>query len=225
MTTKILTKPRKTASQKRSQVTVEAILDATARVLVREGYARASTNRIALVAGVSIGSLYQYFPSKEALVAALIARHNRDMLILLETSMRECAKDNLPTAMRELIRAMFAAHRVEPELHRILKEEVPRIGKLAEVEDIRKTTFELVRRYMEECQDEIHLKDLDTAAFICVTAVESLTHALIINECGHPLADEADIVEHMTRLIAGYLGQAPVPVRPILKVEAAPCES
>jgi len=217
LTAKILTKPRKTASQKRSQITVEAILDATARVLVREGYARASTNRIALVAGVSIGSLYQYFPSKEALVAALIARHNRDMLILLETSMRQCAKDDLPNAMRELIRAMFAAHRVEPELHRILKEEVPRIGKLAEVEDIRKTTFELVRRYMEECQDEIHLKDLDTAAFICVTTVESLTHALIINECGHPLSDEADIVEHMTRLIAGYLGQSPVPVRPILK--------
>ena len=54
-------------------MTVEAILDATARVLVREGYARTSTNRVAAVAGVSIGSLYQYFPNKESLVAALVA--------------------------------------------------------------------------------------------------------------------------------------------------------
>lgn len=58
------TNPRKSASQERSRMTVEAILDATARVLVREGYARTSTNRVAAVAGVSIGSLYQYFPNK-----------------------------------------------------------------------------------------------------------------------------------------------------------------
>ena len=74
------TNPRKSASQKRSQATVQALLDATARVLTREGYDRASTNRIAATAGVSVGSLYQYFPNKEALVAALVARHNREML-------------------------------------------------------------------------------------------------------------------------------------------------
>ena len=73
----IPTMPRKSASQKRSQATVETLLDATARVLTREGYDRASTNRIAAKAGVSVGSLYQYFPNKEALVAALVARHNR----------------------------------------------------------------------------------------------------------------------------------------------------
>lgn len=65
------TRPRKLPKQERSRVTVEAILDATALVLVREGYDRASTKRVAGVAGVSIGSLYQYFPNKESLVAAL----------------------------------------------------------------------------------------------------------------------------------------------------------
>ena len=64
--------PRKTASQKRSRFTVEALLDATARILMKEGFDRASTNEIAATAGVSVGSLYQYFPSKEALVAVLI---------------------------------------------------------------------------------------------------------------------------------------------------------
>ena len=77
------TMPRKSASQKRSRVTVETLLDATARVLTRQGYDRASTNRIAATAGVSVGSLYQYFPNKEALVASLVARHNREMLQLL----------------------------------------------------------------------------------------------------------------------------------------------
>jgi len=64
------TSPRKKPRQERSVATVEVILDATARVLCSTGYDRASTNRIAMSAGVSVGSLYQYFPSKEALVAA-----------------------------------------------------------------------------------------------------------------------------------------------------------
>ena len=71
MASKVRVNPRKSASQERSRLTVQAILDATARILVREGFDKASTNRIAEVAGVSIGSLYQYFPSKEAIVAAL----------------------------------------------------------------------------------------------------------------------------------------------------------
>src|SRR3954466_5834980 len=69
------TNPRRRPRQARAQATVEAIVRATARVLVEEGYDRASTNRIAQAAGVSIGSLYQYFPSKEALVAALVESH------------------------------------------------------------------------------------------------------------------------------------------------------
>ena len=73
------TSPRKMASQKRSRATVDALVEATARILMKEGYDRASTNKIAAMAGVSIGSLYQYFPSKEALVAAVIERHTQEL--------------------------------------------------------------------------------------------------------------------------------------------------
>ncbi len=218
MTLQILTNPRKSASQQRSRVTVEAILDATARILTKEGYARASTNRIAAVAGVSIGSLYQYFPNKQALIAALVARHNREILDLLEQAMQHCVHDKLVDAMRDLVRAMLAAHRITPALHRIFKEEVPRIGKLVEVEAIRKDTLDLVKRFMQQCQDEILVSDLEAAAFICVTTVEALTHALVINDCGHSLTEEEDAVEHVTRLLAGYLSIAPEPLRPILKL-------
>ena len=79
MARKLQINPRKLASQERSRATVDALLEATTRVLLKEGYDRASTNRIAEVAGVSIGSLYQYFPSKEALVAAVIDRHAQEI--------------------------------------------------------------------------------------------------------------------------------------------------
>src|SRR5579859_209108 len=69
------TTSRKTPNQERAKVTVDSILEATSRILVRDGVSAASTNRIAKEAGVCIGSLYQYFPSKEALIAALVDRH------------------------------------------------------------------------------------------------------------------------------------------------------
>src|SRR5271170_1138813 len=80
MAGKPLINPRKNASQKRSRATVDALVEATARILVRDGFDKASTNRIAEVAGVSVGSLYQYFPSKEALVAAVIDRHSQEIM-------------------------------------------------------------------------------------------------------------------------------------------------
>src|SRR6478752_8926814 len=80
MAGRLATNPRKQASQERSRATVAALVEATARILVRDGFDRASTNRIAQEAGVSIGSLYQYYPGKEALVAAVIERHNEDLM-------------------------------------------------------------------------------------------------------------------------------------------------
>ncbi|MCL2430307.1 MAG: TetR/AcrR family transcriptional regulator, partial [Alphaproteobacteria bacterium] len=97
------TNPRKSASQKRSRQTVDALLEATARVLVKEGYDRASTNRIAEVAGVSIGSLYQYFPSKEALVAAVIDRHTQETMELARDALIKVAMLPIEEAVRELV--------------------------------------------------------------------------------------------------------------------------
>jgi AcrR family transcriptional regulator len=201
----IPTTPRKSASQKRSQATVEALLDATARVLTREGYDRASTNRIAAVAGVSVGSLYQYFPNKEALVAALVARHNREMLQLLRDAIGKVASCDLATAMRELVRATVDAHLVDPALHRIFADQVPRMGQLAKIEELQREAFQLVRAYLEERRNEISVRDLDSATAICVTTVEALIHEFVIDRPEAPEADRDRFIEEVTRLIVGYL--------------------
>ena len=201
----IPTTPRKSASQKRSRVTVEALLDATARVLTREGYDRASTNRIAATAGVSVGSLYQYFPNKEALVAALVARHNREMLKLLRDALKEVASLDLATAMREVVRAAVDAHLVDAALHRIFAEQVPRMGQLAKIGALQQETFTLVRTYLEERRDEISVRDLASATSICVTTVEALTHEFVINRPDAVDGDRERFIDEVTRLIVGYL--------------------
>jgi AcrR family transcriptional regulator len=171
--------PRKTPVQDRSRDTVEAILAATARVLVKEGYEGASTNRIAVAAGVSIGSLYQYFPSKEALVAALIDRHQQQMQEVLVRELARVQHAPVREATRVLVRALLDAHAVAPKLHRMLAEQVPRAGRLEAFHDFERRAVELVRAKLEERKDELRKKDLALAAHVIVAAVEALTHAAV----------------------------------------------
>src|SRR3984885_14751900 len=137
------TNPRKSASQKRSHFTVNALLEATARILVREGFDKASTNRIAEVAGVSVGSLYQYFPGKEALVAAVIERHQQEIMQTVRGELAEIVALPLEQGVRRLVAAAVKAHRVDPKLHRVLAEQIPRVGKLENVETFNRENFAL----------------------------------------------------------------------------------
>ena len=129
-----LTNPRKEASQERSRATVDALVEATARILVREGFDKASTNRIAEVAGVSVGSLYQYFPSKEALVAAVIERHRQEIMQVVRGELALAANQPMEQGVRTLVAVAIKAHRVDPKLHRVLAEQIPRVGRLEKAE-------------------------------------------------------------------------------------------
>jgi AcrR family transcriptional regulator len=206
MPRKISNLPRKEASQGRSRATVEALLDATTRVLVREGYDRTSTNRVAQVAGVSVGSLYQYFPSKEALVAAVIERHNNEMMQIVRQALSKVALSPIEIAARELVSVMINAHRVDPKLHGILAEQTPRVGRLQNIERIEQEALTLVRAYLDAHSSEVGVEDLDVAAFFCVTIVEALTHAAIVRRPEAVSNDQVDkLINEITYLLVSYL--------------------
>jgi AcrR family transcriptional regulator len=86
---------RRRPKQRRAQETVEAVLDAVVRILKREGVGAVSTNRIAAVAGVSIGSVYQYFPDKRAIFLALHERHAEQIGRLVESTLIKHADASL----------------------------------------------------------------------------------------------------------------------------------
>jgi AcrR family transcriptional regulator len=200
------TTPRKHASQERSRATVDALIEATARILVREGFDRASTNRIAEEAGVSVGSLYQYYPCKEALVAAVIDRHNEELMQVVRGALAEVASQPIEKAVRKLVAAAIEAHRIAPKLHRVLTEQIPRIGHLEKVEVFNRENYALLRAYLENHRDEIRTVDLGLAAFVCVTSIEALTHTAVLRR-PEMLSDEAvgTLIDEVTRLIVGYL--------------------
>lgn len=206
MALKPLTKPRKQPSQERSRVTVDALVEATARILVRESFDKASTNRIAEEAGVSIGSLYQYFPSKEALVAAVIDRHKEELMQVAREALARLGKLPAKDAVRALVTLAIEAHGVDPRLHRVLAEQIPRTGRLKNVEAFSRENYSLFRTYLEAHREEIRAVDLDLAAFVCVTSIEALTHAAVLHRpemLGNDAA--AALIDEATRLIVRYL--------------------
>ena len=200
-----LTNPRKEASQERSRATVDALVEATARILVREGFDKASTNRIAEVAGVSVGSLYQYFPSKEALVAAVIERHRQEIMQVVRGELALAANQPMEQGVRTLVAVAVKAHRVDPKLHRVLAEQIPRVGRLEKAETFNRENYAIFRAYLESHRDEIRAADLELAAFICVTAIEAVTHNAVLH---HKMVSEEAmdaLVDEATRLVLGYL--------------------
>jgi AcrR family transcriptional regulator len=201
-----LTKPRKNASQERSRATVDALLEATARILVKEGFDKASTNRIAEVAGVSVGSLYQYFPSKEALVAAVIERHQQQIMQTVRGELAEIMTLPLEKAIRKLVGIAVTAHRVNPTLHRVLAEQIPRVGKLEKVAAFSSENYVLFRQYLEKHRDEIRVDDLELASFVCVTSIEALTHNAVLHHPGMLSEDrKGSLIDEGARLVTGYL--------------------
>ena len=197
------TSPRKKPRQQRSQATVDAILDATARVLCTTGYDRASTNRIAMAAGVSVGSLYQYFPSKEALVAALVERHVAQMMALVKGKLAEVATAPLEAACRTMIDAMFEAHAVDPRLHKVLIEQVPRVGRLEQVVGVEREVEALVALFLEARKHELRRNKLAATAFVLCNVVEAVTHAAVLAELEPRRARE--VAEELTDMVLRYL--------------------
>jgi AcrR family transcriptional regulator len=158
------------------------------------------------VAGVSIGSLYQYFPSKEALVAAVIDRHTQEIAEATRNALLKAAARPIEAAAREFVSAGIEGHRVNPRLHGVLAEQVPRVGRLENIESNIRQGYAFVRGYLEAHRDEIEVGDFDLAAFILVTVVEALTHAAVLRRPDILSEEKAGrFVDDVTRLVVRYL--------------------
>ncbi|MGE0803573.1 MAG: TetR/AcrR family transcriptional regulator [Lautropia sp.] len=206
MTRRPPTKPRKHATQSRARATVDALIEATARILVKEGFDRASTNRIAQQAGVSIGSLYQYYPSKEALVVAVAERHQEELMRVVRQALAEAAGLPLEPAIRRLVTAAIEAHAIDPALHRVLAEQTPQVGRLGNVEAYNRESHALARACLETRRSELRAVDLDLAAFVFATSVEALTHTAVLSRPSALTGAAMEtLIDEVARLMVRYL--------------------
>jgi AcrR family transcriptional regulator len=116
---------RREPKQLRSRQTVEDVLEAVPLVVKRHGTRAMTTNRIAETAGVSVGSLYQYFPDKRAIFAALHDRHVDEVQRVMGQTTAAYASAPLGEFTCELVRGLLSLHAAFPELHDVVSSAVP----------------------------------------------------------------------------------------------------
>jgi AcrR family transcriptional regulator len=165
-------RPRRKAKQARSQQTVEVLLEAAARVLEQRGYAAATTNRIAEAAGVSVGTLYEYFADKDALFDALIQRQI-EVIVAAVRRVDIDARAPLGVTLERLLRLAMEAMPRGPAFLRAL-EQVPGSILRRRLVRARAQVVDFLRQILEARRRELRVTDLDLAALIAVSAAEGI---------------------------------------------------
>lgn len=191
---------RRTPKQQRSRDTVEVIVEAATRVLAKLGWAKFTTNEVARVAGVSVGSLYQYFPSKLALAEAIRQRHLATVLSVLPDPDGGDKAVSLTSRVAALVDGVIAAHSTNPKLHRALLDEVP----LAARSSFKAFEAEYARRYqslIEACSKQTGHADNTMPALVLAAAVEGVVHAA----ARHGKLDAPELKVELNHLVCAYL--------------------
>lgn len=194
---------KRQAKQDRSRATIDVILQAATHVLVKEGYEGTNTNRIAEFAGVSIGSIYQYFADKESIIAELIEIHINKIMAVLIVKFNSLNKVPLQDGIRILIHSMIEARSVDPKLRRVFDEQLPKAGKLLRLREYENQAVEMLKNYLQLKKSEVKVKNLDMAAFISVYAVEGILQVALNSR--QDILSMGHLEDELTNLIVHYL--------------------
>ena len=195
MPRKTAIRARKRPSQERSRATVDAVLQASAYILVRRGWRALTTNAIAKRAGVNIASLYQFFPNKEAIVAELERRHVEETRAKMAEVYLSHRGESLESRIRTQIEAVVAAHLVAPQLHRVFAEELPRHRSgLGSEPGLVDAVAELFTR---------ELPHPNLAAWMIATVTHAAVHHGVMERA--PDMESGTLVDELVTLLVRYL--------------------
>jgi len=194
---------RKTPIQSRAKVTSEAILEAAEIIILKEGYEKATTNYIAERAGVSIGSLYQYFPNKDAVLSALIELKVSTVANSVRAILRDTMDLPLPDASRKILTYLLQSFRENKVLLYSLAKQTPELVELTQNLSVEKFTHMTNKAFFEQHGDEISVKNFDHSLNILEIAVLSNIRRYIRDE--PPGLNDEEFIDEMVRLAMGYL--------------------
>jgi AcrR family transcriptional regulator len=201
--------PRKRPAQHRARTTVEAILEAAVELFAARGYARTTTNAVAARAGISVGSLYQYFPNKDAILAALVERHMDAVDGVIRASLDDLADPSRPLggSIRRMLERLLESHERAPGLSRAVEALVgqrPRIPEaFRERERAYRAQLERILRTRRDVRQGDHGVMAVLLFEIAETASAWLAHGGFSGEARRVAIDEA------TTAICGYIEARP----------------
>lgn len=190
--------PRKTPRQERSAATCAAILEAAARILETSGSAGLTTNHVAVLAGVSVGTLYQYFPAKEAILAELVRQMRQEMLADFVGAVREAEGKGLTQAVDAMVSASLCHHLRRPALAQALEHEELELKLDKETVQLKADMRDLIVGVLRD-----HGVDQpERTAFDLMSLSRGIVDAAV--RAGE--SDFDDLQARLRRAVAGYLG-------------------
>jgi AcrR family transcriptional regulator len=200
----MVARERKQPQQARAQETVRAILEATVQILDQEGLDAATTTRIAEAAGVSIGSLYQYFSHRDAILGALQDREFQRTLAVVEQVLADGNLDEEPAAtVRAVLRGLAGLYMECPGLHRVLAIEGLRVAKAERVHAFDLRVIQVVRHFLSATKAPIARRNVDAAAFLVYQSVRATMLAYLLER--PPGLDFESLIEELSNLVTMYL--------------------
>jgi AcrR family transcriptional regulator len=191
---------RKSPTQRRSKETVKRILKAATHVLKERGYDGLTTNRIAAEAGISPGSLYQYFPNKNAIVTAMVAEHTDQLLEGVSTNLRRIICGDPAGLVSAAIEAQVDAMLERPEILRVISGQLPGYSGADILRPIEVLIGDMIRGYTLALPDRPADMDVEAASWIVVQLLGTTIRYVVDDP---PIAKDV-FVKEMTRLVLGH---------------------
>jgi len=193
-------KPRKRPVQARSEATVLVIHEASIQVLLSGGYRRFTTTRVAERAGVSVGTLYQYFPNRQALIRAVLERYLAEMSASIQTDIQSLKGRSLDETATGMVDAFIAAKWRRLEVSRAMHEPLVEVGGAELVRASAAKGASFVADALKSCP-EMGRVDVEPLAVFLVMACTSMLQAAFVEYA----ADRETIRRHMHAMARGYL--------------------
>jgi AcrR family transcriptional regulator len=210
--------PRNQPRQSRSRVTVSVILDAAVRIFEQEGSDAATTSRIAEVAGVSVGTLYQYFGNRDAILAALQDREFERASAMLERVLAEAGGATGRSVARAIVEELFKLYRAAPALHRVLAVEGLRVTPTERVLAFDARAVGAIKAFLTFGGNGIRRENLDAAAFVVYQSVRAVMLSYLFERPSG--VDDLALTEELADLVERYLVEQGAPSRPRAKRSA-----
>ncbi|HEY2514426.1 MAG TPA: TetR/AcrR family transcriptional regulator [Polyangiaceae bacterium] len=201
------TAPRRAPLQKRAEDTVDVLLQATELAISRHGFHATTTNRIAELAGVSIGTLYHYFPTKEALVQAVVHRMWREEFEAMAANAGLLETAPLDVAVREIVGALVAVITKRRDLVMRWYSEASHLGDLRTGLDMSDSATTLVEAALSRRRDEVRPRDLHFAADLVVKTALAVARTAS-RDYPDQLADGA-LAHELAEMLSRYLLKDP----------------
>lgn len=193
---------RKTPSQARSQRLVEALIDATARVISERGLEHTTTNHIARQAGVSVGSLYQYFADRQDLIEALLVRLSREIAAAVDRALSELMDRDVETVVHGLLATALTAMEGRADVYLELARNWHRLHSLTVVNNLEAHMLDACRRYV--LHQRLPIDDLPAALFVVINS--TLFTIMRYQSLPRPPISRQALITALSRMIAAYVG-------------------